>query len=269
VGRIPENLASVATERIEELPLSFRCDHLNQRQVRKCTINRGIHLQVLVKHQPSKSHRRHFLYQGIGPVLAQSPIRTRVEGLLSPQQVPELSSRLEPTRPLSVASITNGPGSRHQFQRAVDILLTCTTIRATVTTEVLLSIRYEYVDYILAGLKGWEFRRTSAPQPGSRVWMYATAPTAAVLGWFEVGRVVRMSSRSPHRQIAAEGYVTVRELRQYFAGLDQGVALEIMRPDRLARPVGLPRGESGPQTYRFITDRASDRALLRRLKAGM
>lgn len=137
------------------------------------------------------------------------------------------------------------------------------------TIEVLLSIRCEHVDDILAGFKGWEFRRRAALQPGSRVWMYATAPTAAVLGWFEVGRVVRVSASSPHRQIAAEGHATVRELRQYLAGLDQGVAIEIKRPGRLARPVRLPRGESGPQSYRFITARASDRALLRRLKAGL
>jgi len=152
---------------------------------------------------------------------------------------------------------------------ASSILLACATIRATVATEVLMSIRCEQVDHILAGFKGWEFRRRTALQPGSRVWMYATAPTAAVLGWFEVGRVVRVSARSPHRQIAAEGYVTVRELRQYFAGLSHGVAIEVMHPGRLARPVRLPRGESGPQSYRFITDRASDRALLRRLKAGI
>ena len=56
--------------------------------------------------------------------------------------------------------------------------------------------------------------------------MYATAPTGAVLGWFEVGCVVRVSAPSHHRQITAEGYVAVRELRQYCAG---GVAIEVIR----------------------------------------
>jgi predicted transcriptional regulator len=137
-----------------------------------------------------------------------------------------------------------------------------------VATEVLMSIHREHVDAILAGSKRWEFRRRTALRPGSRVWMYATAPTAAVLGWFEVGRVVPVSARSPHRRITAEGHVTARELRQYLSGLEHGAAIEVKRAGRLTRPVRLPRGESGPQSYRFITDRALDRALLRRLKAG-
>ena len=141
-------------------------------------------------------------------------------------------------------------------------------MQTTVDTEVLMSIHRKHVDAILAGSKCWEFRRRTALQPGFRVWMYATAPTKAVLGWFEVGRVVPVNAHSPPRRFIAEGHVSVHDLRQYFAGLEHGVAIEAKRPGRLTRSVRLPRGESGPQSYRFITDGASDRALLRRLKSA-
>jgi predicted transcriptional regulator len=133
-------------------------------------------------------------------------------------------------------------------------------------SEVLMSIHREHVDAILAGTKMWEFRRRTALKAGDRVWMYATVPTGAVLGWFVIGEVVALNPRHPDRQVAREGDSTPAELANYFSGLERGFGLRVARRGRLRRPVFLPSGERGPQSYRLIRTGPIDLRFLQSLK---
>ena len=59
------------------------------------------------------------------------------------------------------------------------------------TREPILSIHPEFAEAIFAGKKRVEFRRRPVAIPESgRVWIYATKPTAGVLGFIEVKQVV-------------------------------------------------------------------------------
>jgi len=131
-----------------------------------------------------------------------------------------------------------------------------------------MSIHRNYVDEILAGIKRWEFRRRTALQPGDRVWMYATAPTAAVLGWFEVGRVLKLDAARPDARVAQEGRSTPGDLAEYFRGLTVGYGLEVHHRGCLQAPVQLPGREPGPQSYRFLGGRTTDAAFPRALKSA-
>jgi predicted transcriptional regulator len=101
--------------------------------------------------------------------------------------------------------------------------------------EVLMSIHRGHVDEIFDGVNRWEFRRRTALRPGERVWMYATAPSAAVLGWFEVGQVLELDAARPNVRVAREGRSTPQELAEYFSG--RIVGLRIGSPSARAASV--------------------------------
>ena len=51
-----------------------------------------------------------------------------------------------------------------------------------------MSIHLEYIDQMLSGRKRYELRRVrSSFGPGTRLWMCATSPTTAVIGWLRMG----------------------------------------------------------------------------------
>jgi predicted transcriptional regulator len=135
-------------------------------------------------------------------------------------------------------------------------------------SEILMSIHREYVDAILAGTKTWEFRRRTALKAGDRVWMYATVPTGAVLGWFVIGEVVALNARHPDERVAREGNSTPAGLADYFSGLERGFGLGVAQRGRLRVPVHLPSGERGPQSYRLVGTGPTDLRFLRSLKAA-
>lgn len=134
--------------------------------------------------------------------------------------------------------------------------------------EVLMSIHRVHVDAILEGSKRWEFRRRTALKPGDRIWMYATAPSAAVLGWFELGRVLELDAARPDARVAREGRSTPRELAEYFSGRRVCYGLQVRRRGRLQPAVQLPGRERGPQSYRLLGSRPTDAALLRALQSA-
>ena len=134
--------------------------------------------------------------------------------------------------------------------------------------EVLMSIHHNYVEKILAGTKQWEFRRRTALRAGDRVWMYATAPCAAVLGWFEVGYVLELDAVRPDAIVARDGASTPQELAEYFSGRTVGYGLKVRRRGRLQPPLSLPGGEPGPQSYRLLGSRAGDAVFLHELQSA-
>lgn len=131
-----------------------------------------------------------------------------------------------------------------------------------------MSIHWQYIDKILVGSKQWEFRRRTALKPGDRIWMYGTAPYAAVLGWFEIGNVIELDAVRPDAIIAQQGGLTPQELANYFSGRTVGYGLRVHRRGELRPTVRLPGGEPGPQSYRLLGGRAGDAMLLEELKSA-
>lgn len=59
--------------------------------------------------------------------------------------------------------------------------------------DILLSIHEKYVEQMKTGQKDWEFRTgmfTSAKK-GDKVFLYVTVPVQKIVGYFEIGRIVR------------------------------------------------------------------------------
>ena len=124
----------------------------------------------------------------------------------------------------------------------------------------LLSIHPRFAEAIFDGTKKVELRRR-APKlvAGDEVVVYATVPTAAVLGKFTVKSV---DSSELHdlwqvtRKVAA---VSSSEFDAYFDGLNRGVGIWIANTQRYSAPVSLTDlrnsipGFHPPQGFRYLS----------------
>ncbi|RSN24153.1 hypothetical protein DMC63_06250 [Streptomyces sp. WAC 05977] len=131
---------------------------------------------------------------------------------------------------------------------------------ATTARPLLLSLRPRFAEAILDGVKTIELRRTrvSAP-PGTKLVLYASAPTMAVVG---VATLLDVQTSTPgqiwrrHRRHVC---VSKAEYDDYFAGADLATAISISAPERLAAPHTLAalRAATGfrpPQSYRYLSE---------------
>lgn len=123
-------------------------------------------------------------------------------------------------------------------------------------TAVVISIKPQFVDRILAGQKTVELRKASARiQPGTRALIYATSPRCAVVGEAVIRRRHQLPLDELWRQFGAQAAVSEDTFHDYYAGSTEGVAFELRGVTRYAEPVPLAElrrlgdGFRPPQSY--------------------
>jgi predicted transcriptional regulator len=123
---------------------------------------------------------------------------------------------------------------------------------------VLISIHARFAELILLGAKTVELRRRFSIQAqGSRLLIYATYPTAAVVGSAIIERVEHLSTDDLWHQYGEAAAVSRSELDEYFHGRSAGCALILAAPRRFDRPISLEdmRGAHAlrpPQSYLYL-----------------
>lgn len=100
--------------------------------------------------------------------------------------------------------------------------------------DAIISIHPTYADAILAGKKTIELRRRVPELPsGTRLWIYATRPTGAVIGFVTILNVARAHPTKiwkKHRNGAAIDYVS---FKSYFNGAREAVAISLTAEQRV------------------------------------
>jgi predicted transcriptional regulator len=93
-------------------------------------------------------------------------------------------------------------------------------------SDALISIHPRYADAILDGTKTIELRR-KIPEltNGTRLWIYATRPTAAVVGVATISDVNRAHPRTIWRRHRDGAGVDHTSFMEYFNGAQEGVAI--------------------------------------------
>jgi predicted transcriptional regulator len=123
--------------------------------------------------------------------------------------------------------------------------------------KVLLSIKPEYAEKILAGEKHYEFRKALPKAPGvNTVVIYATMPVGKVVGEFDIESIL---SEKPNKlwSITSEfSGITKSFFNEYFQGRTTAHAIKVKEARRYERPLDL--GEvltSGvpPQSFCYLT----------------
>ena len=122
-------------------------------------------------------------------------------------------------------------------------------------TPVLMSVKERFAEAILGQQKTYELRRVRPRiAAGAVVWLYATKPRGAVVGWFEAGDVVSAPPQELWKRIGKHSGVTLAEFLRYFTGCTVGHAIEVRRSVRTPHQP-LPNARRAPQSYRFLKAR--------------
>ena len=92
--------------------------------------------------------------------------------------------------------------------------------------DAIISIHPNYADAILAGKKTIELRRRVPELPsGTRLWIYATRPTGAVIGVATIQEVARAHPATIWKRHRDGAGVDHASFKAYFNGAQQGVAI--------------------------------------------
>jgi predicted transcriptional regulator len=92
--------------------------------------------------------------------------------------------------------------------------------------DAIISIHPSYADAILAGTKTIELRRRIPELPsGTRLWIYATRPIAAVIGFVTIQNVARAHPRTIWQKHRDGTGVDHASFKAYFNGANEGVAI--------------------------------------------
>lgn len=122
--------------------------------------------------------------------------------------------------------------------------------------RVLLSIKPEYAEKILDGVKHFEFRKAVFKNPSVKtVVIYATKPVGKVVGEFDVAEVLSECPKTLWARTAGSAGISRRFFDEYFAGRTTAYAIKVQNVRRYRKPMDLRAlVESGtaPQSFCYL-----------------
>jgi predicted transcriptional regulator len=133
-------------------------------------------------------------------------------------------------------------------------------------SDAIISIHPGYADAILDGTKTIEFRRRIPELAnGTRLWIYATRPTAAVIGVATISHVNRARPQAIWRKHKDGAGVDHASFTEYFQGAQEAIAILLaavrrVGPITLEELRGIRERFHPPQVLLFLT-RAEAKAL--------
>jgi predicted transcriptional regulator len=121
--------------------------------------------------------------------------------------------------------------------------------------DILMSIKPEFAQKILTGEKTVEFRRKfNKDLQFAIVYIYESAPTKMVVGYFVVGGIYRNPPDKAYHSFGGRGCISEERFMQYCNGLDYMYTITILNYKKFDNPIplsgfGLLRP---PQNYQFV-----------------
>lgn len=127
---------------------------------------------------------------------------------------------------------------------------------------ILLSVKPQYADMILCGLKSVELRRVKPKfiDKGSLVLVYASSPIKSMVGAFSVASVVEKPLNELWELVEQKSGITYKEYVKYFEGVKKGVGIFINDYWELPEPISLNtikqkiESFNPPQSFRYATE---------------
>jgi predicted transcriptional regulator/transcriptional regulator with XRE-family HTH domain len=107
--------------------------------------------------------------------------------------------------------------------------------------DVVLSIRPQYSAKIMEGKKTVELRRrfpVSAPR-GTIAYIYSTSPERAMIGRAEIADVIKLPVEQIWRQFGKSAFIKRPDFDAYFAGVEEGFALQFENARPFPRALAL------------------------------
>jgi predicted transcriptional regulator len=107
--------------------------------------------------------------------------------------------------------------------------------------DFILSIKPEYATRIVDGQKTVELRRRflDLTVTGAKMYVYATVPIQALIGYATIERVLRMPVAAIWREYHRVAFISQPDFEEYFQGRDVGFVLVLRDPVKLSAPIPL------------------------------
>jgi predicted transcriptional regulator len=119
----------------------------------------------------------------------------------------------------------------------------------------LLSIKPEYAEKILSGVKKYEFRKAIFKKEVDTVVIYATKPVGKIIGEFKVDDILQAQPNELWEKTKEYSGITQSFFDQYFDGRTQAFAIQVKSPFRYQEPFDLeriiPKGIA-PQSFCYL-----------------
>ena len=124
----------------------------------------------------------------------------------------------------------------------------------------LLSLRPQHAEKVLAGSKTVELRRTRPRvRGGDSIYIYVSSPIKALVGICEVEKVIYGAPHEIWEQVQHDSGVTKEQFDQYYDGAANAYAISLKDFRSFPQPLELERLREGwsdfwpPQIYRYLT----------------
>ncbi len=127
-----------------------------------------------------------------------------------------------------------------------------------VKQDVLLSVRPQYANLLVDGVKRIELRRKFPTdlEAGTRCLIYSSSPTQRVIGECKIESVKKLTLADLWKESALDAMISWNDFTSYFSGLDHGYAVRVYGPQRYDKPRELTKvaGKEAkpPQSYRYL-----------------
>lgn len=127
-------------------------------------------------------------------------------------------------------------------------------------TVLLLSIRPEHANKIFNGTKKVELRRVRPRRitEGSKVLVYVSSPVKALVGSFEIERVVEALPTELWVRVQEEAGINREQFYNYYDGATRGIGIYLQKTKRFSKPLKLAQIRElwenfcPPQCYRYL-----------------
>jgi len=118
----------------------------------------------------------------------------------------------------------------------------------------LLSIRRPFSQLIIRGEKKFELRKRLPRSQCKRALIYETHPTKAIVGCFEIGRILEDCIENIWETTKGGSFVSREFFNEYFKDKQMGIAIEIKSSRKLEKPVALSEIGVGraPQDFMYV-----------------
>lgn len=120
--------------------------------------------------------------------------------------------------------------------------------------NVLMSIKPEFVERIVAGEKLYEFRKSVFKEEVDRIFIYSTYPQREIVGHFNPSQIVCTSPEDLWSSFSDVSGISEKDFFKYYEGKSEGYAIRIDDLHIFKKPIGMDKYEEfkAPQSYCYV-----------------
>lgn len=124
--------------------------------------------------------------------------------------------------------------------------------------EVLLSVKPQYANLLVDGIKTVELRKKFPLDlaKGTKIYIYSSYPEKMVIGECCVENVEQLNIKKLWKIASIRSMISWESFKKYYEGHKSGVAISVNKAKRYDRPIKLekvnPEITKAPQSYRYL-----------------